>query len=687
MPFTFLNGVFAFALAAVGVPILIHLLNRRRSKREPFSSLEFLEEVTRRQRRRIQLRQWILLALRMLAVACVVLAMMRPAVRSGLPGGAGDTAATVIFDTSYSMAAGTEAASTRELADSRLAELGTLFSAGDRVQLLFPDAEPTRAFDGPVQDFDRLEGAAKRAPLRYVPANPYLALEEAGRDLSQSTALNREIYVLSDFQAADWEWGDRMPDLSTETRVYLVPLATDDLPNVAIANAAFVQASIRSGSSGAVRVTLANHSEDALSGHPVRVFVGDEVVADGTIGVPANDVATADLPLIRELDPSSILEVRIDEDALAVDDVAWVTTGERQTIRVLIVHGGGMDTAQKEPYLRLALDPPGQVGERFFTVNEIALRDLPVETDLDYDVFVLNNVERLSEGVAERLRLAHRDGAGVLMILGDRVDLRYYNTHVLPGLLDVTLESALSANGNHFTLRPEVIGHPIFDGFRVGMGEDLSQAKFTKLVASDVGPGARVLAKLGNYPGIVESERVILMTSAADLRWGNFPTGGSFLPFLHQAMLDLASAAIGARQALAGEPIVTELSLDDVSGDITVFAPNGEALAYEQQVVAGNVIVRTDPAPVPGAYRFDSGGSTRKAVSVHLDPDEGRLRYADPTAITERFEGNVAILGGDAPLSRRVLQDRQGREIWPILIVLALAFLVAESIIGRMRLA
>ena len=52
MPFTFLNGVFGVALAAVGLPILIHLLNRRRSKRESFSSLEFLQEVTRRQRRR-----------------------------------------------------------------------------------------------------------------------------------------------------------------------------------------------------------------------------------------------------------------------------------------------------------------------------------------------------------------------------------------------------------------------------------------------------------------------------------------------------------------------------------------------------------------------------------------------------------------------------------------------------------
>jgi hypothetical protein len=310
-----------------------------------------------------------------------------------------------------------------------------------------------------------------------------------------------------------------------------------------------------------------------------------------------------------------------------------------------------------------------------------------VETDLDYDVFVLNNVERLSEGVAERLRLAHRDGAGVFVILGDRVDVRYYNTHVLPGLLDITLETALSSNGSHFTLRPEVMGHPIFDGFRMGMGEDLSQARFTKLVVAEVGTDARVLAKLGNYPGVVESERVILMTSSADLRWGNFPTGGSFLPFLHQTILDLASTAIGSRQVRAGEPIVAELGLDEVVGDITVFTPAGETLRFEQQVGSVGVVVRTEPAPVPGVYRIESGAATRKGVAVHLDPDEGSLRYTDPARLAGAIGENVRVLSGEEPLARRVLQDRQGRELWPLLVVLALALLVAESVVGRMRLA
>ena len=85
MGLTFLNGLFALALGAVSVPILIHLLNRRRASRQVFSSLQFLEEVSRRQRRRVQLRQWLRLALRCLIILLVVLAMMRPAIRSAAP--------------------------------------------------------------------------------------------------------------------------------------------------------------------------------------------------------------------------------------------------------------------------------------------------------------------------------------------------------------------------------------------------------------------------------------------------------------------------------------------------------------------------------------------------------------------------------------------------------------------------
>jgi len=64
----FLNAAFLIGLIAGAVPVIIHLLNRRRVKRVKFSSLEFLEEVNRQRMRRINLRRILILLLRTLAV-------------------------------------------------------------------------------------------------------------------------------------------------------------------------------------------------------------------------------------------------------------------------------------------------------------------------------------------------------------------------------------------------------------------------------------------------------------------------------------------------------------------------------------------------------------------------------------------------------------------------------------------
>ena len=80
----FLNIAFLAGLVAVGVPILIHLLNRRRVKRIKFSSLEFLDEVNRQRMRRVNLTRILILVLRAMAVLFLVIAFARPTMRSGL---------------------------------------------------------------------------------------------------------------------------------------------------------------------------------------------------------------------------------------------------------------------------------------------------------------------------------------------------------------------------------------------------------------------------------------------------------------------------------------------------------------------------------------------------------------------------------------------------------------------------
>jgi hypothetical protein len=100
----FLNAAFLVGLIAATVPVIIHLLNRRRVRRVQFSSLEFLEEVNRQRMRRINLRRILILVLRTLAVLMLVVAFARPTMRSGfLFSGSVPKNVIVCLDASYSM--------------------------------------------------------------------------------------------------------------------------------------------------------------------------------------------------------------------------------------------------------------------------------------------------------------------------------------------------------------------------------------------------------------------------------------------------------------------------------------------------------------------------------------------------------------------------------------------------------
>ena len=101
---TFLNSIFLAGLAAAALPVLIHLFSRRRARPVAFPSLEYLHEISRQKIRRMRLRQWLLLALRVLVVAVFALAMMRPAIRG--PGSRitrGSSTVAIVMDNSYSM--------------------------------------------------------------------------------------------------------------------------------------------------------------------------------------------------------------------------------------------------------------------------------------------------------------------------------------------------------------------------------------------------------------------------------------------------------------------------------------------------------------------------------------------------------------------------------------------------------
>src|SRR4051794_29107186 len=105
--FNFANVGMLGGLAAASVPIIIHLLNRRKFREMRWAAMRFLMAAIRKNSRRIRIEQWILLAVRTLLIVLVVLAMAKPYLESlgALPILAGQrTHRGLVLDGSLSLA-------------------------------------------------------------------------------------------------------------------------------------------------------------------------------------------------------------------------------------------------------------------------------------------------------------------------------------------------------------------------------------------------------------------------------------------------------------------------------------------------------------------------------------------------------------------------------------------------------
>jgi hypothetical protein len=210
----FVFPTFLWALLALAIPIIIHLFYFRRFKRVLFTNVKFLREVKEETSMRSRLRNLLVLAMRLLAVAFLVFAFAQPFIPQTQTVKTGSRAVSVFVDNSFSMSARSQDVPLLEKAKQRAREVINAFSVEDRFQVL------TNAFEGRHQRLvgqeealsliDEIEIGPAVRELSTVAARQQQALRQAAADIEK-------LYLISDFQQNITDltlWEDSLTDLS-----------------------------------------------------------------------------------------------------------------------------------------------------------------------------------------------------------------------------------------------------------------------------------------------------------------------------------------------------------------------------------------------------------------------------------------------------------------------------------------
>ncbi len=737
LAFGFVNPALLAGLGLAAIPVVIHLLSRRRYRRVEWAAMRFVLDADRRNRRRVLMEQWVLLALRCLVVALLALLVARPFVQPGLLasilGSRGQVERFIVLDDSASTSfrSGLESDFQRlTAATARLLRWLAEEAPGDRLTLVLTSAPAT-----PLLERVRLAATDLDAALQplaaLVPsdarADPRRVMERIAGDLKAAgRRVPADVYVLSDLQRSDWiaaaSEGSVFRPLQDPDwfapRLLLIGTNGGPRDNAAVSDVRFDRPHTLAGFPAAAHATVTNFGARPIQtvtplveadGAPVPVEAVNSVLPGESRRIPL-ELAFADVGYAE-------LSVGITGlDRFARDDVRRVAVRVATALRVLLVNGQpATDVYEDEVFLlRTALAPRGPLSSGL-TVETIDPEAIAAATLRDFDCVFLCNVGTPDESAAEVLRRYVSAGGGLVIFPGDQwapIDEvnRAYGTGT-GGLLPARAVRLVELPGLGLGLR-RTLDHPVtslFPGGDDALSDAVHFRGFVELeddgpAAGDAAPPAdgergRVLARYSDprgSPAIVEKRlgqgRILLFTSTCDLQWNDWGRApdGSFLVTLLETVQYTAGRGAAAPDLLAGQPLRVTLAPDAYELAARFKSPRypDEAavdVTYQESgaVPAGDVTLFGPVARSSGIYRVEvtrrGGGAETRLLAVNLDPRESDLTAATQPELEAAADRIPVTLISDADrfLSGR---NRARNEVWTGLLVAIVALLMLEHL-------
>ncbi len=358
MSFGLLTPLFFAGLAALSIPILVHLVRRDERRSFAFPSLMFLKHIPVREHRRRSIRHWWLLALRCLIIALLCLAFAKPFIEWPADGIAslGDSHdRVVLLDRSHSMQSGSRWDDARVFATEAIDALGS----GDRAALVLFDHD-TLVTQELTSDRAALRGALASAETGDGHTDLNGAIARASALLAESRATTREIVLISDFQRS-------AAASATQARIApgidIIPRAVAGAgeANATVAAVKLARKPLGIGAAVALTARIVNTSTFPMDDTDLVMEVDGQIRERRTLSLAPGESRDATFRLV--LAPEELLRVRIHigADALAADNSFHVLVGGPTTIPVLLLEDRGAPP-DKALHLEEALrqgDAPG----------------------------------------------------------------------------------------------------------------------------------------------------------------------------------------------------------------------------------------------------------------------------------------------------------------------------------------
>jgi hypothetical protein len=723
----FLNAGLAAGVALAAIPVIIHLFFRQTPKHVIFPALRLIRERQKRSRKRLKVKNWLLLLARMALIALMALALARPRLwsRTTLGDAEVPAAMALVFDTSLSMGYQERDKTRLDEAKERARAILAKAHEASRVTVIDsaePVAPPPVSPAAARKRIDELAIRDVNRPLNAAVGGAYRAVADAEQP-------RREVYVLTDLARSAWEPGRLVeglppaeaavaeagkpapakvrPKAGPQVAIYVVRLAPKGLRNTAILAAEPATSHVAENEPVALRVRL--RGTGPATKRVAELYVDDQPRGREEVEVAADGEADVRFTTPKLGPGMHRAEVRLAgaPDPLPKDDRRYLTLDVQPALKVLVVTDRPIDAY----FVISALDPenlrmPG--ASRPYPVERVSPSGFAaLNTPLrEFGCIFLLNVGELSESDWGRLNGYVRAGGGLVIATGDRVVAGGYNERAA-SLLPAQLGAVKAAPEGVFTFGKADVAHPLFEQNTRDLLAELARVPVARFHAATPAEGARTLLSYQDgEPALMErvfpgprAGRVLLWTTPLSRRpgttpadraaaWNEFPIEGwSFFALMNQTVPYMAGSAGRRLNYEAGEDVTLPLDPSRRYTSFTIQGPGTQPDRLGDPASSAGLLITAPPLVGQWTVGASGGGQPPKAYgfSVNVPAGESQLTPITAEELAGLFGGADRFKLADDPdqLQRVVQETTYGRELFPLLMLAILVVVTLENLLAN----
>jgi len=661
----FLAPWFLAGVAAVGLPVWIHLLKKHRSDPRLFPSLMLFEKREQSSVKHRRLEHLLLFALRAAMLVLLALLFANPYISRIIPVAQQKRLTVIAVDNSFSMRAQDRLQLAKEEAQNvlngvRPGNQVQVVALGSQIQTLTQPTADLAEARGAINSIQPSDGRASFGELaRY------------SRTLSESLKLPVELHLVSDLQKSAMPPGftDLRLDPGTDLVLHQIGQAAPNwtVESVTAPRRVYDPKKVR------VQAIIAGFGAPAAK-RTVTLVLNGKVLQTKTVDIAENGRGQVEFLGLDAPYGFSRGEVRIDSaDALPADDHYFFSVERTDPRKVLFVDDGSHARAQL--YYKAALEASPDAA---FTVE--ALRpDQAANVKLsNYALVVLSDPGTMASGLEGALN-SYVTGGGALLVALGPASAALPRVPVLGEAIQAS--SYAGREGERFLSVSDIdTGDPVmrsmerFEGVKFYQAIHVGEAK------------SRVAARLNDgTPLVLERNvgegKVMVFASTFDNISNDLPLHAAWVPFVQRSADYLSGGGEDQPVNLAVDSYVELRSGDSKTGAAEVVSPdNKRLLSLEEAASAQNFAVRNE-----GFYDVKTASGRRSLLAVHADRRESDLTVMPKETLDlwKATGSDESAAGGSGPGDQG---DKKPWSLWPVLLLILLGVAIAESVVADRHL-